>query len=138
MHQHWLLGNPNPEGTLTNNADSHLLTANANTKVAPIVEDNSGTGSPLTHMSGLVTYGMGTYLRGAWGKDAAFHLPTWDIAYVVMKLDVDKPIRVTGEVDIGGTKVPIDQTVMVPAIPEPGSLSLLALGALGLIRRRRA
>jgi len=138
MHQHWFAGQPNPEGTLTNNAESHLLTQNANTKVAPIIEDNSGTGSPLTHFAPVVTYGMGTYLKGAWGKDVAFQLPTWDIAYVVLKLDVDKPIRVVGEVDVSGTKVPIDQTVMVAAIPEPASLSLLALGALGLIRRRRA
>jgi hypothetical protein len=38
----------------------------------------------------------------------------------------------------GVTGVVPDSKTREAAVPEPGSLSLLAIGALGLIRRRRA
>jgi hypothetical protein len=44
----------------------------------------------------------------------------------------------TGEMDVIDTAVTAEVQVLVPQIPEPASLILLALGAVGIVARRRA
>ena len=145
MHQRWGLDPiteefvPNPDGTLTaNTADSHFL-APLDSKLDAVAssEDNSGTGSPLTP-SATILPGVGTFLKGAWGIKEPFQTTAYDFAYIVVKASQPTQITVRGQVSEAGTARDIDTVINIPAVPEPASLSLLALGALGLIRRRRA
>ncbi len=84
-------------------------------------------------------YGEGTMLRGDLGV-ARTHQSAdpWDLAYVVCRVDTLCTLGYVALYRDPATGRDIVQTgQLVVQVPEPGSLSLLALGGLGLIRRRR-
>jgi len=137
-----------PTGTAQNstanvaNFDSHfippgndvgnMLVGSAMTEDAVIPP----SGSPFPPFGTNTTnagFGTGSFLRGAYGIAAAAQSPSLDVAYVVVKDNVQDPFTfqiatANGTFDVNGT---------VPAIPEPATLSLAGLSALGLVGRRR-
>ena len=88
LHQRWIPGEddfgnpidqPTPNSPNATNGDSHLRAAAGALFAIVPEEDNSLTGSPLANTP-TATYGVGSYLRGAWGiLDAA---TTANVAYI--------------------------------------------------------
>lgn len=135
---------PTPVGTLVTGSDSHLIYDPNNVAlVASPQENNSGTGSPLSAV-GFV-YGLGTTLSGKWSylfdKDTGDLLsgPSMDVAYLVIKNGTlpANGILATPYVTetVGGTV--ITAVPVAIAVPEPTSLSLIGLGAMAILGRRR-
>jgi hypothetical protein len=152
MHQRWVdsdfdtIFESTPTGavTATTTGDSHLLIAANSQQGTTATEDNSGTGSPVP-TDDDEQYGLGTFVKGAWALDPANYGMALDFAYLVLKADVERIINLNIAVTRGPAASSNNELVdmpnvqvVVPAIPEPASLSLLGLSALGLLRRRRA
>ena len=145
LHQRWVSATDPDTGITTNTlsavgssvigSDSHFIYPTTVAQVAPPYEDNSGLGSPLTG-AGFV-YGLGNTLSGAWSYTAG-DAASMDVAYLVIKngtlpanalLATPFVLEIVGGQQFGAY-VPV-------AVPEPASLSLLGLGAMALIARRR-
>ncbi len=142
LHQRWqdtdfdFVADPTPVGPPANGrGDSHLTPlAGALVGSAPS-EDNSGAGSPLP--SGVFTYGLGTFLSGAWGIPGPSQTGSANLAYIVIpegsQFDVQFNVQVAtnlgGTFSLGGSDF---------FIPEPTSMSLagFALASVVLMRRR--
>jgi hypothetical protein len=123
------------------NGDSHFMgvAAQQAVSVAPS-EDWSPTGNTYSNQSNsLVFIGSGTTLTAAIGIQGAFQSNTVDVAYVVAKNGTT--LGFTGaeiqEQGLGSKTVVTNTFTAGPATPEPASLGVLTLGALGLIARRR-
>ncbi len=88
LHQRWsdidfdTIPDPSPNSANVSQGDSHLSAIPGALFASGPVEDNPGTGSPLT--SGSFLYGVGTYLRGAWGIRAASQTTSASLAYIVI------------------------------------------------------
>jgi hypothetical protein len=115
--------------------DSHWLHTALQTPGSPDETNqmNGLIGHPFVH--GGPGWGNGNIYYGS--SVGTTPLTTLDIAYVIVR-DVDQgaPVgHIKGTVALGDniTKITIDQDI----IPEPTSLSLLGLGGLALLRRRR-
>jgi len=100
---------------------------------APFPPSGSGVGSGFPVNSdgaGISLGGPNGFIKGAYGVDGAFQSNTLDIAYVVV------PNTATdlghGLVVAGGVTIPVEFI-----IPEPGTLTLAGLAAMGLMSRRR-
>lgn len=140
LHQRWFdtdfdfVGDPSPSTPSlagNNRGDSSLTAAGKLIGSAP-AEDNTGVGSPLPGAPPSQVYGLGTFLRGAWGIDGQFQSNTEEVAYIVLPdsqlSDFSFEIATSLEtVTVGGTI----------GIPEPGTLVLGSLALIGIALGRR-
>jgi hypothetical protein len=138
FHQRWT--DPEEEGNYTQKSpqvaslggvDSGMwVGAGALPIGASFDEDNSLLGSPLSS-NDFEGYGVGTFIEGSWAWDP--ETPGSDgriVAYLVVQ-DING-VRVTGTAQRPGQA--FDFNVI---IPEPATASLLLIGAMGLLARRR-
>ncbi len=133
MNQVWylnVLATPNLDNANLLGADivkdTHLLFLNADTiPLRGPTEDGPGTGSYLASDSGTTTF--------SFGLKAALQTDPRDFAWVVI------PTGGQVAVNLSLTTVETPQAAQYPeiVIPEPLTLSLLGLGGLALLRRRR-
>jgi hypothetical protein len=119
------------------NFDSHFLGVSANHVIGVALNETAvidppgttfETFPPNTNIAGI---GLGTRLQAAYGLDPVIQSPDLDVAYIVCKSDVVWTAQVAttgGTFDISSFGIPI---------PEPSSLSLVSLGILSAISRRR-
>jgi len=136
-------------GTATNSAnsasnfDSHLLNIPGGfigsigfdeDPGGPFPASGLGVGSGFPNNSdgaGISLGGPGGFIKGAFGVDGAFQSSTLDVAYVVIPTvganELGRPLVVAGGVAV---QVPL-------VIPEPATMSLVGMGALGVLARRR-
>jgi hypothetical protein len=89
LHQRWGFdddGNslPSPSSLNITNGDSKLNAITGALVGAALTEDNSGTGSPLADTA-TRNYGVGTFLKGAWGIQGPSQTNKATMAYIVVK-----------------------------------------------------
>lgn len=129
--------NSNNTTNSANNVDTHFLGTAANLVVGHALTEDATfpNGNPLTSTPD-VGFGVGTFLSGAYGVNVG-QSTTLDVAYVVVQ--DGKTISFTNAqaaTNSDGTFT-ISGSVTGTPVPEPASLSLLGLGSLGLMARRR-
>ena len=108
--------------------DSHLLFDPAEILPAGLQdEDNDGS----IAVTGQDYQGMGTYLRGAFGLPSSS--TTLPLLYLVIPDGQEGNVSGIAQVAVAGSAETVD---VVLDIPEPASLSLLALAGLVVLRRR--
>lgn len=140
-----------PSGTAFAGADSYMTVVFSGLALDAKFENNSLSGSPVPNVASGSTYdaendvyapkngsayGLGTTLTAS----GTFFAPlpsSIDLAYLVVAPGATIHV-VGGFTDAQAVKTVVDQTLLSPPIPEPASLGLLALGALGLLGKRRA
>jgi hypothetical protein len=113
-----------------------LVTVNApdEPEISPTSSNEASTGTFTFLTFDLGETGFGSPLTGAFGLSGGNSADTWDFAYIVVKSGtvLDYNFGIFG----GGFGDTFDGSV---TIPEPMTMSLLAIGGLGaLIRRRKA
>ncbi|MCA9235690.1 MAG: hypothetical protein KDA44_09465 [Planctomycetales bacterium] len=131
FHQRWYdldfdaVPDPTPLGAPSDGrGDSHLTpTAEARFGTAP-EENNNVWDSPLP--DGAFDYGIGTYLRGAWGIPSPQRSDRVAAAYVVVPIGSD----LVGDFAVATTGGTFEFRSVIPLCPEP---STLWLGAIGLV-----
>jgi hypothetical protein len=151
LHQRWGIDSETGEYTKSefrleqNNAnsysnDSHFLfDLSMIVPIAPLEEDNPGTGSPRTQgVPAFAFWGVGTKLRAAFGIVGQYQSTDTAFAYLVVPDDRYLEVHGWAQVAVADSNYTFDVEIVLPEIPEPASLSLLALGSLALLRRRRA
>ncbi len=139
FHQRWadldfggVADDPSPVGQASNTrGDSHLtLVAGALIGSAPS-EDNSLSGSPLP-ITSTAGYGLGTFMRGAWGIPGASQTTSATLGLSV------QPI---GSMNLLSYSIATNQGTFtgeaVVGIPEPSTFALAGLSLIGLVMRRR-
>jgi hypothetical protein len=127
--------------TNVNNFDSHILPPGGNASnilsAVPPNEDNviSGNQPGLPANNDNAAFGRGTFIKAAFGVAGPAQSSVYDFAYLVLPNGSEASVNGHANIATAGgtfTNVPI-------AIPEPMSMSLAGIGALGLlVRRRRA
>ncbi len=107
LHQRWNFNadtdsfDPTPSSANITNGDTKLNPITGALVGSALTEDNSGTGSPLPDAAGARDYGLGTFIRGAWGIPGPSQTNKATMAYIVVK-DTDLPnIAVTAQVATG-------------------------------------
>jgi hypothetical protein len=121
---------PTPNLSGTTNGDSHLL-AGANPPVAiPLSEDNNlnvvipNALPPLDNATR--DYGIGSYLRGAWGLISSVQGESLNFAYIVIPRGSEATIDLGLQVGLSNRDFAIfDGQVLF--VPEPGSMMLVSL-----------
>jgi hypothetical protein len=150
FHQRWVDPDldgfdPTPRGaSFDRRGDSHLTPVpGALTGIPPVDENNNQFSSPLPD-SAEFDYGVGTFLRGAWGIPRASQSTTASVAYLVMPRDnrnlyfgLDYAVATSSGVFNGsyGHRLDIDLEEVL-CIPEPTTLAICSLGLLLLTTRR--
>jgi hypothetical protein len=159
IHQRWLVGddgfgnpvdvptarNPVTAALVTdpNNRDSYWNSEIAQTATVYFAEeDNPFTGSPLSPTNdpnpGGFKYGLGDEMHYTTGIALAGQRSYVDLAYLVVP-EIGF-VHITGEVEAGGQKVPVEQSLLFsppwPRILEPSWAGILCLGLPSLMRRR--
>lgn len=139
FHQRWVdndfegvANDATPVGAASNTrGDSHLtLVQGALVGSAP-AEDNSLAGSPLA-ITPTAGYGLGTFLRGAWGIPGPSQGQSATLGLVVM------PVGSQGLLTYSiATSNGTFDGEQILGIPEPATLSLAGLSLIGLVLRRR-
>lgn len=150
LHQRWIdskadgVFESTPSDLDTLSGDSHLLAPNGSLFGAGPLEDNSGAGSPLAD-STSVDYGVGTKLSGAWAIPSALRGPKAAVAYIVIpkgsesELDILVTAIFDESSELYETTLSVDENDFFPAVPEPASILLIAMGiplVCGCSRRR--
>lgn len=143
MHQRWLGGAPSPTvATAQGGADSYLLYDSSKVLIAPFGDpvESIVADSPEFSDSVLYNYGIGDALEVNWGFTGGNRLQSVDVAYLV--LQPTATVEFIGSITLataatGGT-LSLHYVSTTVAVPEPAGLGLLALGAVPMIRRRRA
>jgi len=148
----------NPQNLTANaaNNDSHLLfvgnppvDANYVGKIG-FDEDTGGAtfgaaGSPNPPFpnngaNGITVSGINGTIQAAFGINGPVQSPVIDLAYIVIPNDfAGDPSRPQGGLgsSLIATAGGAPQLVIFPAIPEPGTIALAGVSALGLLARRR-
>ncbi len=90
LHQRWNLNtdtetfDPTPSSANITNGDSKLNPISGALVGSALTEDNSGAGSPLPDTA-TRNYGVGTFLRGAWGIPGPQQTNKANLAYIVVR-----------------------------------------------------
>ena len=112
--------------------DSHILLPTTKLSVVRAFHETDGTGFPTYHLGGWVTDVDGNFL--SWTTGAVNILPAYqatDLAFAQIVVPDGQLVYFYGTLTANGLP---PWPFVYPA--EPGTLSLLALGFLGLLRRR--
>lgn len=150
LHQDWVPGSKSntatpfhPQTYEYDSYDTHFIfndagaTANVTVVAGTAFEDNSGTGSPVSGSNSItngVYYGLGTQIEASFGINGNIggnQKEVTPIAYLVVAPS-SAPLTVFGKIATENGAVEITAVV-----PEPATAGLLALGAVGLLARRR-
>lgn len=126
------------------NYDSHFLGVASNYVVGSALGEDAtipasgGHFGTFPNNSDAAGVGQGTFLRGAYGVVGAVQSADLDVAYVVIPQATGGGGAATAQfsAQVATANGTFDISGPIP-IPEPMSASLLGLGALGLISRRR-
>jgi hypothetical protein len=137
LHQRWGFdddGNavPSPSSSNITNGDTKLNPIAGALVGSALTEDNSGSGSPLADTA-TRNYGVGTFIKGAWGIPGPSQTNKATMAYIVLK-DTDVPnIAITAQVATANGTFALDKaafgfggTVINPVLvsnPVAGSVS---------------
>jgi len=121
------------------NFDSHFLGVASQFAVGSALSENAVIGPsgttlpPFPANTDSAGFGPGTKLQGAYGIVGAVQSTDLDVAYIISQNQNTVPF--TAQVaTAGGT---FDIAGAMPPVPEPTTLSLAGLSALGLVARRR-
>lgn len=133
LHQRWNFNvdtetfDPTPSSANITNGDSHLNPISGALVGSALTEDNSGAGSPLPDTA-TRDYGVGTFLKGAWGIPGPSQTNKANLAYIVVR-DTDLPnIQIRAQVatstgtfalDFGTSPPPLSVLSSNP-VPGPG------------------
>ena len=136
---------PTSDKTFASAIDTHFVDSSASMLVvSPATEDNGVAPSgeaPLTPppFDAFAATSFGSFLTGVFAVDAA---PVFDLAYIVIE-DPGQPLQlvtvdplVNVDLFVSGTKGGEIFDFMI-GVPEPATMSLLAIGGLAALIRRR-
>jgi hypothetical protein len=131
-------GNNQNTATGVGNLDSHVLNpggnpANILSAVPPNEDAVFGATIPPFPANGPTSgFGRGTFIKGAFGIAGPAQSNTYQLAYIVIPEGSEASVVGSASVATAGG------TFTVPIrVPEPGTISLVGLSALGLLARRR-
>jgi hypothetical protein len=132
-----LLQQPIGGGTfkLVSTTGADLLVGNVSTAyITGLKNANTGSivSSDLTYTGGLILDALNTALGKAAGTPAAGGTLTFSL------LDIDNPLQILpASVNLAPFSANANGQFGTPVVPEPASITLIALGAVGLCMRRR-
>jgi hypothetical protein len=141
LHQRWGFdddGNPVPSPSSLNitNGDSKLNAITGALVGAALTEDNSGAGSPLPDTA-TRDYGVGTFLKGAWGIQGPSQTNKANLAYIVVRENEIPSIVVDAKVATGNGTFAITQSGFADLgvlPPPPAVLASLPVPGPGIER----
>jgi len=121
--------------TTAANLDSHILIPDADRQGGnPATEDNN-VGPGFAPDTAAADYGTGSFLKYAGGITNASSQVTIPLAYIIVK--DGQQVTLTGSATEQSNGTPFPIAAVIGNVPEPTSMSLLGLGAMGLLARRR-
>jgi hypothetical protein len=154
LHQHSAFGSvfsPTLDGPMSDAMDTHfnVLSGEILSVVAPTENANvapSDIPGGLVPMYGnMDTYSFGSHIKGLFNASGArpagpLRTADWDVMNIVTfadAIDADLANNIIVKGEIGGLTMSETFDFTISVIPEPATMSLLGLGAVALIRRKK-